>query len=306
MLPSSLSAKAKALMGKFYRKLFRPKDSLVCIASESARLNEVGVYPCSFVSPHFGLLNKQWNMPPFDQEKPKSKFTGFIESAKDIVEANQPHSSALLCDDMFVWFRNLGFLSDSKFIESMGEYIYDKGLCARIWRIYTLCWAANSCLGLDGDYVDIGCYDGRTVEIIEKFCDFRHLESKKYFLYDIFDNPPSESKKSSHGPSLYSQVSNHFKQFDNFEVIKGAVPDSFCKGLPEVIAFAQIDLNSAEADLGAFEAIYDRLTIGSIVVFDDFGFNRYSETYKMLSAFVNGKSQMIWESPTMQGIFIKR
>lgn len=306
MPSSSLSAKIKVLTDKFYRKLFRLRDRFRCIVNKGEHLKELEVYPSSFVSPHYGLLNKQWNMAPFDHENIKYKFTRSIESAMNIVEANKPHSGALLCDDMFVWFRNLGFLSDSKFIDSMGEYAFDRGLCARIWRIYTLCWAANSCLGLDGDYLDIGCYDGRTVEIIEKYCDFRDVESKKYFLYDIFDNPPSESKKAGHGPSLYSHVSNKFKHFGNFEVIKGAVPDSFANRLPKLIAFAQIDLNSAEADLGAFEAIYDRLAVGAIVVFDDFGFNRYSETYQALSAFVISKSQMIWESPTMQGIFIKR
>ena len=131
------------------------------------------------------------------------------------------------------WYRNLGFLEDIDFIRAMGPHAKDPILLARIWRIYTLCWAARNCLGVQGDFVDLGCYDGKTVEVMERFCDFRQVEGKTWWLYDIFDNPPQEAKKSGHGPQLFDQVRGYFEPLGNFRVIKGAT--HYYAGQPELL-----------------------------------------------------------------------
>lgn len=258
------------------------------------------------MQPYFGFLSKEYDSYPFDNQTAKKRLFYSIQTAASILNSNRPCSSSLVADDMLVWFRNLAFLSDPKFTASLEPYLNDVAIRARVWRVYTLCWAAHSCLSLDGDYVDIGCYDGHTVDVIERYCDFRNLASKKYWLYDIFDSPPDESRKPSHGPNLLGLVESLFASCPNFRIIKGSIPESFLQGLPERIAFAQIDLNSAEADMNAFEAIYDRLTTGAIVIFDDYGYSRYKQTCAQISTFAASKFHTLLESPTMQGIFIKR
>ncbi len=258
------------------------------------------------IIPNFALWNKEYKELPFSDNKTRTSFVGAISKAAEISQANVPGSNALLADDMFVWFRNVGFLSDPDFIAAMGPLVEDPTLRARIWRVYTLCWAAKSCLPLDGDFIDVGCYDGKTVSVIERYCEFRSQRNKKYWMYDMFENPPVESAKAGHGPGLYDVVRAVFEPLGNFKVIKGSVPDSFAEGLPEHIAFAQIDLNAAEPELACLRQIYDRIVVGGMIVFDDFGFSRYRASRSLEAEYLAEKGHVIWESPTGQGLFIKR
>ena len=263
--------------------------------------------PGGYVKPIFAFINKEYNRAPFDSVETRQKFAGHIQGATEILQANRPDSGAVAVDDMLVWFRNAGFLQQEDFIRAVGSYGTDQTLRARIWRIYTLCWAAKSCLGLPGDFMDVGCYDGRTVEIMERYCDFRQEKTgKTWFLYDLFENPPDEARKSGHGPELFDRVSATFAPFGNFRVIKGAVPESFSQGLPDKVAFAQLDLNVAAPELAALEIIFDRLTPGGMIVFDDFGFQRYRDSHEAEMAFFRARGEVIFESPTGQGIYIKR
>jgi len=258
-----------------------------------------------FVQPHFALFNKMFNEPPFGSKETVSDFANHVLSSAKTVCANQPQAGAFIADDMFVWFRNLGFLEEAEFIQAMLPYAEDQLLRARIWRVYMLCWAAKSCLSVDGDFVDLGCYDGRTVHVMARYSDFNN-SNKQYYLYDLFDNPTDESRKAKHGPNLYDEVKQIFSDYPRVSVIKGPVPQSFAYGLPEKIAFAQIDLNEAEPEMAALDAIYDRITPGGMIIFDDFGFKRYKESHNREKAYLQSKGDIVFESPTGQGLLIKR
>jgi hypothetical protein len=259
-----------------------------------------------FVSPNFVLWNKQYREWPFADKETRSKFVGTLQVASSLVDANTPQSSAALVDDLFVWFRSLHFLKNADFIEAMGTLAEDPVLRARIWRVYTLCWAAKSCMSVDGDFLDIGCYDGKTVSVMSRYCRFSEQDVKKYWLFDMFEDPPEESRKVGHGPELFHQVRSMFPDEARFKIVKGPVPGSMMGNLPDRIAFAQIDLNAAEPELAALELIFDRMQAGGMIVFDDFGFSRYRETHDLEVRFMRDKGLSILESPTGQGIFIKR
>lgn len=259
-----------------------------------------------FVKPAFALFNKEYSRPPFDHAPLRKQFGGLIQAGMEVLGANQPGTGAVAVDDMLVWFRNAGFLQQDDFVSAFAPYAADQTLRARIWRIYMLCWAAHSCLSLDGDFMDVGCYDGRTVAVMERYCGFRDVVGKRWWLYDMFENPPEEARKVSHGPQLFDQVRGMFEPFGNFRVIKGAVPGSFAQGLPERVAFAQLDLNVAGPELAALEVIHERMVPGGMIVFDDFGFRRYRESHDLETAFFRARGEMVWESPTGQGLYIKR
>lgn len=259
-----------------------------------------------FIKPMFAFFNKEYGLPPFDDKAVLQKLAGHVQAIANILSINRPDAGAVAVDDMMVWFRNVAFLSQPDFVAAMGDYAQDQILRARIWRIYMLCWAAKSCLSLDGDFMDVGCYDGRTVEVMERYTGFRSQRGKNWYLYDIFDEPPAEARKSGHGPGLFDQVRGTFEPLGNFRVIKGAVPESFTQGLPEKVAFAQLDLNVAGPELQALKIVYDRMVPGGVIVFDDFGFRRYRESHDLETAFLQSRGDVIWESPTGQGLFIKR
>jgi len=261
--------------------------------------------PDHYVSPYFALFNKEYNVHPLNVEANKKRFVENIVGSAQFLNANTSGSSALLADDMFVWFRTLGFLRESDFIRAMDRYKDNAILKARIWRVYLMCWAARSCLKVEGDFVDVGCYDGLTMDVVTRYIDFKQV-NKQYYMFDIFEDPPVESRKVNHGPLLYEKVVQLFSDFSNITVIKGDVCKTLEGNLPDKIAFAQIDLNCFEPEMYALEKIYDRVSVGGMIVLDDYGFSRYDESYEQEYEFFKERGEFVLESPTGQGVFIKR
>jgi O-methyltransferase len=200
-----------------------------------------------------------------------------------------------LHDDLFVWFRNLFFTTDPRFDAACGSLNFV--LRARLWRLYTLCWACEQALD-KGDIVDIGVYDGRALEVVLRY----QTSLPAVHAYDLFDAVPEEARKADHGPDLYEQVCQRLAPF-NAVVHKGDIRN--ITALPEQIGFCQIDLNNAEAEGYIFPLVYERLQPGSIVVFDDYGFRRYRESALTHQRFLQGKEQVL-ELPTGQGLLVKR
>jgi O-methyltransferase len=259
------------------------------------------------LTPHFAFFNKSFREPPFDAPGVRQQLEGSFVQLGRLFGANAPDGSAILVDDLFVWFRNLGFLGEPAFVEAFAPYRNDHVLRARIWRVYVLCWAARSCLSLDGDFVDLGCYDGKTVDVMTRYADpVRAGRPRRWVIYDMFENPPAESMKSGHGPALFGQVQALFADRPYVEAVKGALPDSFAQGLPARIAFAQLDLNDADAEMATLEAMFDRLVPGGILVLDDFGFRRYRESHERETAFFAARGMGVLELPTGQGLVIGR
>lgn len=76
--------------------------------------------------------------------------------------------------------------------------------------------------------------------------------------------------------------------------------------VPERIAFAQLDLNVAEAEIACLERIYDRIVPSGIIVLDDYGFSRYHETHALEKRFFAQRGASALKVPTAQGLFVKR
>ena len=78
----------------------------------------------------------------------------------------------------------------------------------------------------------------------------------------------------------------------------------FSQGLPEKIAFAHIDMNNAPAEIGALEAIEDRLVPGAVIVLDDFGALPYRAQHVAETEWFAKRGVPVLELPTSQGLVI--
>jgi hypothetical protein len=261
--------------------------------------------PAGHVEPWFALMNKMYREPPFDDPARRQALVAGLRAVAEALQPNRAGADAFLADDLLAWFRTLGFLDDPRFVQACGEHASDAVIRARIWRVYTLCWAARSCLSVEGDYVDLGCYDGKTVQIIGRYVDFAR-QARRYYVYDVFDDPPQEARKAAHGPQLQRQVEQRLSGLGDVRVVGGRLPGSLESAMPLRIAFAQIDLNSADAELGCLEHLFERLSPGAILVLDDYGFARYRDSHERENAFFAARSTPVLEMPTGQGLVVKR
>lgn len=254
------------------------------------------------ILPRMGLINNGYNTLLAD-DRVRAEFKSALQTIMNILQVNVIDGTALGCDDMLVWFRNLGFLSDPDFVRAMQPYADDKMLLARIWRVYTLCWAAKSCLHLPGDYVDLGAYDGHTVDVIRRYVRYRG--TKRWWLYDAFDHHPSGKDKAHHGPQLADEVRALFADDDCVTVVRGMLPAELSAS-PNQIAFMQVDLNSAQAEIACLEMLWPRVVSGGIIVLDDYGASDYRASYDTQKSFFEAQGHVVLECPTSQGIVVKR
>jgi O-methyltransferase len=83
------------------------------------------------------------------------------------------------------------------------------------------------------------------------------------------------------------------------------VPDSLANAAPNKIAFLHLDLNNADAEVGALEVLFDRMVPGAIMVLDDYGWLAYEAQKIAEDDWLGKRGYRVLELPTGQGLLIK-
>jgi len=210
--------------------------------------------------------------------------------------------------------KNLSFRQDQKFMSAFYESAADDQQKSLLWRLHTLAWAAKNALLVPGDFVECGVFKGFCSEVILKYLDFQKIPRQAY-LYDTFSGLPEETSTeeerrawdySSYDPeTVYTEVLEKFSRYDNVYVVRGIVPHSFAEAVPDKIAFLHIDMNSVEAEMFALKHLFDKVTPGGIIVFDDFGWMCNAGQMSAELSFMNERGHHILELPTGQGVVVK-
>ena len=228
---------------------------------------------------------------------------GFGASLDGLLAAVRHKSGFFAGDNLIAFGRNLGFLNDERFIKAWDTHAklaHERGV---MWRTATVVWAARQALRRGGDFIECGCYKGTSARILIDSVD---LSDRRYFLYDLFEHDAAMNHNAmpEHGAGLFDVVKDRFAAFPNVSVFKGPVPESFSQGLPEKIAFAHIDMNNAPAEIGALDAIEDRLVPGAMIVLDDFGALPYRAQHIAETEWFAKRGIPVLELPTSQGLAI--
>ena len=244
-------------------------------------------------SPFFGIYGSD----PKIFEQTLLKLLGLINPAEGYYAA----------DSMIIWKRSLLFLQDERLLAAVdkvartpNEYV------GFIWRFNTLIWAAKQCLAsVDGDFVECGVYEATSMAIVTDYVDFAST-GRQLYLYDCFDHKVGDKhmKLPGHSTNLLETVQQRFGHQPWAHIVKGYVPESFQQALPDKIAFAHIDMNNAEAEVAALEALWPRLQPGAIVVLDDYGSSGLEEQRLAHDAFFAQYGVPVLEMGTVQGVAV--
>lgn len=234
----------------------------------------------------------------------RGAFTSAIQSAINEIASGGVFAG----DNLFTFGRNLSFLHDAAFMEAFERHVDNPVEKATIWRIYLLSWAARRALTLNvpGDFVECACYRGTSARILSDYLDFG-ASGRNYYLYDLFEHDETNAhlRLEAHSSSLYEQVQQRFADLDNVHVTRGKVPEILHEVSPEKIAFMHIDLNNAEAEMGALKLLFDRMSPGAALVLDDYGWLAYRQQKFAEDPFFEALGYQVLELPTGQGLIIK-
>jgi hypothetical protein len=213
-------------------------------------------------------------------------------------------------------FRNALTQADSS--TGMTQYASPHGIS---WRYNTLIWAARICLNLAGDFVECGVYRGDMTWMITQTVDLQ-TRGKTFYIYDTFSG--FDTRYSSEAdfpevpgffhfvadeyrvPGIEDHVRSRFRNQPYIVVTKGVVPDILHEVAPDRIAFLHLDMNSPRAETGALEILFERITPGGIIIFDDYGWKAFHRQKEAADQFMAAHGQLILELPTGQGMLVKR
>ncbi len=210
-------------------------------------------------------------------------------------------------DNMICWNRNYSFLRDVFYRNLFNDKELDTNAKTTIWRTYILVYFAKICTNLSGDYLELGTYKGHTAHVLTKKIDFKKI-NKNYLLYDLFEWKDGDAHSRLNGhmdKNLYSHVCKKFKKNKNVKIVKGHVSNTLHDTIPDKIAFAHIDMNHWIPEASSLEMILPKMSLGAVIVFDDYGWFCYHQQKIALDPIADRYGQEILELPTGQGILIK-
>lgn len=210
---------------------------------------------------------------------------------------------------------NCDFMKDPRFMRaySAGEKTGSWGAPIH-WRAFVVCWAAQSGLKRDGDFVECGVNRGGFAAAVLEYTELFKTQ-KKFYLLDTFcglvDTQISEEErvlgvKGGGYEDCYDSVVKTFSAYtENVVIIKGMVPETLTLVPSERIAFLSIDMNCAKPEIEAVEYFWDKLSSGAIIVLDDYGWPGRIVQKTAFDKFCYERDVQVLALPTGQGLIIK-
>lgn len=217
-------------------------------------------------------------------------------------------------EGLATWLKAPPFARDAKFIALAEEHASLLPVANWHWNLSTALWAVQHARDVEGDFVELGVFKGHTTRFVADYIGFQDVP-KTWYLYDTFDGIPEdqvdpgwESANANAYDGFYSlkEVQERFAAFPNIRIVKGRVPEILQEVCPERISFLHIDLNNATAEIAALDALYDRVSPGGIILFDDFGWAVSLRQQQAEIAWFAARGGQILALPTGQGLYIKR
>lgn len=160
---------------------------------------------------------------------------------------------------------------------------------------------ASSCLDLEGDYVEMGCYKGDTSLLLAEiiFSGSRH---PKLYIYDSFEGLPekTESDESALGMDFKKGELGVTKREVKQRFLKAGLPVPVIKkawfkdlrpeDLPERIAFAFLDGDFYESIKDSLKLVVPKMVKDGVLVVHDYSNPALPGVSKAVDEYVSGKS----------------
>jgi len=149
-----------------------------------------------------------------------------------------------------------------------------------MYRLYELYELAGSTAASAGDFLEVGVWRGGSAAIIGTRA--KMFPGSKLWLADTFSGVPEATSPHNtlyhggeHSDTSIEEVCQVLRDVgvSNYEILQGLFPFQTGGKLEQTnLRFAHIDVDSYESASQVFEWVWPRLTVGGLVVFDDYGF----------------------------------
>jgi hypothetical protein len=189
------------------------------------------------------------------------------------------------------------------------------------WRVHVACWAAQTALRVQGDFVECGVNAGFLSSAIMSKLRFNTLR-RRFYLIDTFTGPVlaqysaeevqkqrlSIAQKALEAGAYVTdmdRVRANFAEWPNAVVVQGAVPEILEKVDFGAVAFLHVDMNCALPEQRALDFFWDRMPSGAVILFDDYGYYGHDSQRDAIDAVLRGRGAEILALPTGQGVIVR-
>lgn len=144
-------------------------------------------------------------------------------------------------------------------------------------RCYMLYQFFQQARSLSGDVAEVGVYRGGTAKLLA-LLNKKNGIHKNIFLFDTFEGMPETSQeKDFHQKGDFSDtslgaVSNYLKEFSEILLYRGLFPNTAAPINDKNFSFVHIDVDIYQSVYDCCNFFYNRMNLGGIIVFDDYGF----------------------------------
>lgn len=238
---------------------------------------------------------------------------GIMLGMLDLLESHR--QSAFVSDGLVTWTKILPFLEDPRFHALAHAHAHLLPIPNWQWNLQTVLWAAQQALAVEGEFVELGVFRGHTSLFVAEYLDFA-AQPRTWRLYDTFEGIPDDqldegwagrnARAYKGGAFSYEEVRDRFAHIPNMRVMRGRVPEVLHDDGPERIAFLHVDLNNSTAEIAALDLLFDRVSPGGVVVFDDYCWEAARAQHEAEKAWFAARGLHILPLPTGQGVFVKR
>ncbi|MFO1316723.1 MAG: TylF/MycF/NovP-related O-methyltransferase [Burkholderiales bacterium] len=259
-------------------------------------------HPLPKLSPADPNRLAQFFVPMFWAARDPAQLLRLAEAMTQVVEPGYHFG-----DNLFTWARNNSMLDDHAFVAAWQANVETDADRAIVWRRYVLACAGYHAIHLDGDFVECGAYTGVGIKTVVDYLGGAAFP-KRFWAYDLFvhDERMPHHAMPDHGPELEARVRHRFHAYPQVKIFAGRIPEVLRGQSPERIAYLHIDLNNADGEVAALEALFDRVVPGGLVILDDYEWSLYRPQKLAEDAWFDAREYRVMPLPTGQGLVIKR
>ena len=177
-------------------------------------------------------------------------------------------------------------------------------LNVRRYRQYNLCYFANMCRDIPGDFAMFGISFGVAPRVVYDFVDFPRL-SKTLHLVDPFMgiNSFERNEKQDHYNADPQYVLDQYPKDAPIKIYRAAIPAALPLGKADRFSFIHLDTNDPQSEALSLPYLYSALSSGGAMILDSYAlFNGQFEVYDpVLRKF---GAEPLW-LPSGQGVIMK-
>ena len=203
---------------------------------------------------------------------------GAIRSAYQTLRDQEPwsHPNSTISHHRILPFSTLApWLDDKDFIEIYGKVKLNT--LVDIYRCYELWYLAKQLSNIQGSILEVGVWRGGTGAILAKAAE---PNGKMVFLADTFEGVVKAGSKDTayvggeHADTSEAVVKDLMQSLllTNYSILTGIFPEETSHLVEAPIAMLHCDVDVYSSARDVVEWCLSRLTMGGVIVFDDYGF----------------------------------